>query len=136
VATQPDVPSARPLAAKLGIKPGFAVGLLGAPRGFTGLLDPLPAKVKLTARSGAPADLFVAFVRTARELEARLDELGARVERQTLWVAWPKQAAKVATDLNGNVVREAGLAAGWVDFKVCAIDPTWSGLAFKRRDRR
>ena len=129
MATQPDVPSARPLGAKLGIKPGFAVCLLGAPRGFAGLLNPL------SARSASPADLFVAFVRSARELEARLDELGARIERQTLWVAWPKQAAKVATDLNGNVVREAGLAAGWVDFKVCAIDPTWSGLAFKRRDR-
>ena len=133
MATQPDVPSARPLAAKLGIKPGFAVCVLGAPRGFAALLDPLPAKVTLSARSAAPADLFVAFVRSARELEARLDEVAARVERQTLWLAWPKQAAKVATDLNGNVVRDAGLAAGWVDFKVCAIDPTWSGLAFKRR---
>jgi hypothetical protein len=133
VATQPDVPSARPLAAKLGIKPGFAVCVLGAPRGFAATLAPLPAKVTLSARAAAPADLFVAFVRSSRELEARLAELQPRIERQTLWLAWPKQAAKVATDLNGNVVRESGLAAGWVDYKVCAIDPTWSGLAFKRR---
>ena len=133
MATQPDVPSARPLAAKLGIKPGFAVCVLGAPRGFADALAPLPAKVTLSARAAAPADLFVAFVRSSRELEARLAELQSRIERQTLWLAWPKQAAKVATDLNGNVVRETGLAAGWVDYKVCAIDPTWSGLAFKRR---
>jgi hypothetical protein len=133
VAKQPDVPSVRPLAAKLGVKPGFAVCLLGAPQGFAGLLAPLPDGVTLSARLAVPADLFVAFVRSARELEARLTELRPRIERQTLWLAWPKQAAKVPTDLNGNVVREAGLAAGWVDYKVCAIDPTWSGLAFKKR---
>ena len=133
MAKQPDVPSTRPLAAKLGIKPGFAVCVLGAPKGFAAVLAPLPAGVTLSAATTAPADLFVAFVRSARELEARLGELGTRIERQTLWLAWPKQAAKVRTDLNGNVVRETGLAAGWVDYKVCAIDPTWSGLAFKRR---
>ena len=133
MAKQPDLPSARPLTAKLGVKPGFAVCLLGAPRGFPSLLDPLPAGVTLSARAAAPADLFVAFVTSARELEARLAELAARIDRQTLWLAWPKQAANVTTDLNGNVVREAGLAQGWVDYKVCAIDRTWSGLAFKRR---
>jgi F420-0:gamma-glutamyl ligase-like protein len=50
-----------------------------------------------------------------------------------LWVAWPKQAAKVATDLTENVVRRIGLAEGLVDVKVCAIDATWSGLKFVRR---
>lgn len=129
----PDVPSARPLAAKLGIKPGFAVCVLGAPAGFAALLAPLPETVTLSARTGPPADLIVAFVRSARELEARLTEVAPRVDRQTLWIAWPKQAAKVPTDLTGNVVRETGLAAGWVDYKICAIDRTWSGLAFKKR---
>jgi hypothetical protein len=123
----------RPLAAKLGIKSGFAVCLLGAPPGFAGQLAPLPEDVVLSARATAPADLYVAFVRSARELDARLSELTPRIGRQTLWLAWPKLAAKVPTDLTGNVIREAGLTAGWVDFKVCAIDATWSGLAFKRR---
>ena len=131
-----DAPSTRPLAAKLGIKPGFAVSLLSAPLGFPALLAPLPAGVTLSARAQATSHLFVAFVKRAAELDARLAELGRLVDRQTVWVAWPKQAAMVATDLNGNEVREMGLAAGWVDFKVCAIDQTWSGLAFKRRDRR
>ena len=130
-----DVPSTRPLAAKLGIKPGFAVCLLGAPSGIAALLAPLPEDVTLSARSKPGADLFIAFVRQARELDVRLAELRPLIDRQTLWLAWPKQAAQVATDLNGNIVRETGLAAGWVDFKVCAIDPTWSGLAFKRRQR-
>jgi hypothetical protein len=39
----------------------------------------------------------------------------------------------VKSDLDGNIVRTTGLAAGWVDYKVCSIDATWSGLAFKRR---
>jgi hypothetical protein len=130
-----DVPSTRPLAAKLGIKPGFAVCVLGAPPRFAQLLDPLPEDVVLSARARADTDLFVAFVRQARELDVRLAEVRPLIVRQTLWLAWPKQAAQVATDLNGNIVRETGLAAGWIDFKVCAIDPTWSGLAFKRRQR-
>lgn len=133
MAKQPDTPSARPLAAKLGIKPGFAVSVLGAPPGFAALLAPLPAGVTLSARAAAKADMFVAFVRNRRELDARLLELAPLVARQTLWLAWPKQAAKVPTDLHGNDVRETGLAAGWVDYKVCAVDPTWSGLAFKKR---
>jgi hypothetical protein len=133
VAKTRDVPSRRPLAAKLGIKPGFAVCVLGAPSGFAALLSPLPDSVTLSARPAASAQLFVVFVRQARELDVRLAEVRLLVDRQTLWLAWPKQAARIATDLNGNVVRETGLSAGWVDYKVCAIDPTWSGLAFKRR---
>lgn len=135
MANKTDIPSTRPLAAKLGIKPGFAVCLLGAPPGFAGLLAPLPDDVTLSARMQPGAGLFVAFVRHARELDLRLAQLGPVIDRQTLWLAWPKQAARVATDLNGNVVRETGLAAGWVDYKVCAIDPTWSGLAFKKRQK-
>ena len=51
-----------------------------------------------------------------------------------LWMIWPKKASGVKSDLDGNVVRETGLAAGWVDFKVCSVDDTWSGLAFKREE--
>lgn len=133
MAKTPDVPSTRPLAAKLGIKPGFAVCLLGPPPGFAALLAPLPEGVALSARPDPAADLFLAFVRHARELDLRLAQLDPLIDRQTLWLAWPKQAAQVPTDLNGNIVRETGLADGWVDYKVCAIDRTWSGLAFKRR---
>jgi hypothetical protein len=45
-----------------------------------------------------------------------------------LWVAWPKRAAKIATDMTGDAVRDIALPMGWVDVKVCAIDATWSGL--------
>jgi hypothetical protein len=69
------------------------------------------------------ADIYEQFPRTERSLND-----GGR-----LWIAWPKQASGVKTDVTQPAVREFGLAAGWVDFKICAIDETWSGLAFARR---
>jgi hypothetical protein len=47
-----------------------------------------------------------------------------------LWILWPKQTSKLQTDLGQQLVQEAGLAAGMVDFKICSIDETWSGLRF------
>jgi hypothetical protein len=56
-------------------------------------------------------------------------------EKTALWIAWPKQTSGIPTDLKENVVREVGLASGWVDYKVCAIDQTWSGLCFARSQK-
>lgn len=122
-----------PLPKKLGIKPGFKVALLAAPKGFAATLKPLPAQVRFTARAEADADLFICFARGAAELNHQLGTVSAAAARQTLWLAWPKKASGVTSDLDGNVVRETGLASGWVDFKVCSIDDTWSGLAFKKK---
>ena len=129
----PDIPSTRPLPAKLGIKPGFAVCLLRPPAGFAAGLTPLPERVTFTARPAAHLDLFIAFARSTKELSAHLAQLGPVIARQTLWLAWPKKTSGVTSDLDGNVVRILGLDEGWVDFKVCAVDRTWSGLAFKKR---
>jgi len=60
----------------------------------------------------------------------------AVAEGGRLWIAWPKRAARVASDLTQNEVRAFGLAARWVDFKISAIDATWSGLCFARRQAR
>jgi hypothetical protein len=65
----------------------------------------------------------------------QLGVLTGEVARQTVWTIWPKKTSNVQSDLNGNIVRNTGLGSGWVDFKICAIDDTWSGLAFKRRER-
>jgi CheY-like chemotaxis protein len=122
----------KPTVAKLGVKPGFKVALLGSPKGFADTLKPWPAKVTLTARPEADADIYICFAKSSPELQAHL--LATReAARQTLWLAWPKKASGIRSDLDGNVVRETGLRAGWVDFKVCALDSTWSGLAFKKR---
>jgi hypothetical protein len=124
----------KPVVAKLGVKPGFKVALLGSPKGFADSLTPLPAKVKFTARPEPDADIYLCFATSSRELQAHL--LATRAAgRQTLWLAWPKKASGVKSDLDGNIVRETGLRAGWVDFKVCALDATWSALAFKKRKK-
>jgi CheY-like chemotaxis protein len=123
----------KPLSAKLGVKAGFKVALVASPKGFADTLKPLPAKVTFTARPDAQVDLFLCFARAERELHAHLLALSGVADRQTLWLVWPKKASGVKSDLDGNVVRTTGLAAGWVDYKVCSVDDTWSGLAFKRR---
>ena len=128
--------SAKPAVEKLGVKPGMRVCLVNAPTGFADSLTPAPVGVKFTARPTADCDLFIVFARSLREVGAHLTQLTGDVARQTVWIAWPKKASGVKADLNGNLVREWGLSAGWVDFKICAIDDTWSGLAFKRRERR
>jgi hypothetical protein len=135
---QPVVPDHniydKPTVAKLGVKAGFKVALLGSPKGFADTIKPWPPKVTLTARAEHDADIYICFARTSGELQAHL--LATRdADRQTLWLAWPKKASGLKTELDGNVVRETGLRAGWVDFKVCAIDQTWSGLAFKKRKK-
>lgn len=122
-----------PLPRKLGIKPGFKVAVLTSPTGFVASLSPLPDNVCFTARPEPSAELFLCFARNSRELQSHLLTVTNVANRQTMWLMWPKKASGVKTDLDGNLVRESGLAAGWVDFKVCSVDATWSALAFKRR---
>ncbi len=143
--------SGTPLPKKLGIKEGHQVAILGAPAELPEGLTPLPDGVKLTrrlppaprARSGAGLDVtgldvIVLFARHLADLPAafraatrQLDPAGG------LWVAWPKRASGVATDITEDRVREVALAAGLVDNKVCAIDGVWSGLrcVYRLKDR-
>ena len=125
--------SGTPLPRKLGIKPGYAVALVGAPEGFERILGELPADVTLRRRAQGRCDLIVWFVGARRELEQRTARYGAKAGAGGLWICWPKKASGVVSDLSERVVREAGLARGLVDYKVAAIDQTWSGLRFTRR---
>ena len=116
--------SGTPLPQKLGIKDGARVRLRGAPGGFARTLGVVP-------RARGEADVIVLFARS----EADLRRGFARARRSLstaggLWVAWPKKASGVATDLTEGAVRRYGLSQGLVDNKVCAIDETWSGLRF------
>jgi hypothetical protein len=122
--------SGTPLPRKLGIKPGHRVALLGAPDGFEAdTLGELPDGVGVVRRAGGEADVIVSFHTSRAELERRLPALRAMMEPAAgLWIAWPKRASKVPTDMTEDVVREIALPTGLVDNKVCAIDATWSGL--------
>jgi|SRR5579871_6729465 len=125
--------SGTPLVKKLGVKEGTRLVLVGAPPGFKKLLTGLPAGARVTSADAiAGAELSIWFVRSRRELEGRIPAFAVSMG-QGLWMAWPKKASGVATDLTEDVIRTAGLAHGLVDYKVCAIDETWSGLKFARR---
>jgi hypothetical protein len=126
--------TAGPLARKLGITLDARVTLVHAPDGFG--LGTLPPGVRIRQRLSAAADsdVILAFAVRRREVQRRLPRLKASLDHAgSLWLAWPKRASGVATDLGDGVVRELGLAAGLVDNKVCAIDATWSGLRFVYR---
>ena len=126
--------SGTPLAKKLGIKPGARVALVHPPDDLERALAPLPDDVVLRLQARAPLDVILLFVTRRAELARRFPRLVNALESDGgLWVAWPKRASCVVTDLHFDPVQRIGLAAGLVDNKVCAIDDTWSGLRFVRR---
>ncbi len=138
--SQPVVPasalagySGTPLPRKLGIKPGYAVATPGAPDNFQATLGTLPDDVVLRRGVQGRCDLIVWFVGSQRELRQRIERYGAKAGPGGLWICWPKKASGVTSDLSERVVRETGLASGLVDYKIAAIDQTWSGLRFTRR---
>jgi CheY-like chemotaxis protein len=122
-----------PLPQKLGIKKNSVVGLIDAPQGFGETLGDLPDGVQLRQQARGRCDLIIWFTRSRDNLESRIDRMTARSDYASLWIAWPKKSSGGTTDLTQKVVRQVGLAAGLVDFKICAIDDTWSGLRFARR---
>ena len=119
--------SGTPLPRKLGIKEGHRLVLLDAPAGLE--LGELPPGVRTVRRASGTADVIVSFHTERRDFARRLPALrGLMAPASGLWIAWPKKASKVPTDMTEDVVREVALPTGLVDNKVCAIDATWSGL--------
>lgn len=137
---EPKVPSSvfagyagAPLPRKLGIKPNSIVGLVNAPRGFERTLAPLPNGAKVKRSSHAAGEIVLWFVRSKAELAGWIARHAKSILGGKLWIVWPKRSSRLATDLGQQDVRAAGLGAGLVDFKICSIDQTWSGLLFTRR---
>lgn len=124
--------SGTPLPKKLGIKPGATVCVVRGPADFRKTLGALPDGVVWRTRWSA-CNLLLWFVRSRRDLDARIAVIATHVGRDGIWICWPKQASGVQTDVSERVVRETGLAHGLVDYKIAAIDATWSGLKFARR---
>jgi len=123
--------SGTPLPRKLGIKPGHAVAVLGGPASVAATLGGLPGvgPPQRDLSGSDPLDVIVFFVTRRAELEERLAGLRERMAPAAgLWIAWPKRASGVPTDMTEHAVREVALPTGLVDNKVCAIDETWSGL--------
>ena len=127
--------SGTPLPKKLGIKPGFRVALDEVPLECESGIEGRACRVRIRARPQEARRLPDGV----HEIERRLVQANLPSPQQAthpagmFWVAWPKKSSGVATDLDENIVREIGLAAGLVDVKVCAVTEVWSGLKFVRR---
>lgn len=125
--------SGKPLAAKLGVKPASTLVFIDAPAGVEGLLAPLPDAVTLRHGNRGKRQMTLWFVTGRKSFEGRFAAVAKAVGDGTLWMAWPKRASGVETDLTEDVIRDVALPVGWVDTKVCAIDDTWSGLRLTKR---
>jgi hypothetical protein len=125
--------SGTPLPKKLGVAPGTTLRLHDAPEDFEATLGPLPEGSRVRRAGRSPGDLGLWFVRSRRDLERFVARRAAAIPPRGLWIAWPKKASGVPTDVTESDVRDAGLLHGLVDYKICAVDAVWSGLKFAKR---
>lgn len=126
--------SKTPLIKKLGIKAGYWVAFVHAPEHYMDLLGELPDDVMIHSLDDVPLYFIHAFYTEAEQLQAEFPQLKAALAKDGLvWISWYKKAAKMETDLTGDIVRQMGLDAGLVDVKVAAVDEQWSGLKFVYR---
>jgi len=128
--------SGTPLPKKLGIKEGSTVAVVGAPADLGATLGSLPAGAMLRSNPRGKRDLTVWFVRSLKELRAAIPRMVEASHHGPVWIAWPKKTSALARDVSEKEVRALGLAAGLVDYKICAIDQDWSGLLFALRKRK
>jgi CheY-like chemotaxis protein len=129
--------SGTPLPKKLGVVGDRTVILLHAPKGFEALIRAKDGTPRIRRGDRGQADVVIWFVKKSAELKSRIGAAKRAItDGGAIWIAWPKKSSGVATDLSESVVRTTGLKAGLVDYKICAIDDTWSGLKFARRKKK
>lgn len=127
--TKPSGYSGTPLVKKLGIKPGFNIGLVNEPVYYFDLLTDIPADVQLIKDENVKKDFIHFFTKQECELLELLPLLKQEIKPNgMIWVSWPKKASKVLTDITEDTIRNYALRIGLVDIKVCAVDGVWSGL--------
>lgn len=123
----------KPLPEKLGVRAGMSVGLSDAPPDVAEILGELPVDVTLQGMPVESVDLILWFTRTTQDLVAGMPRMAQSAGSAPLWIVWPKRSSGVASDLTQDRVRQEGLAAGLVDYKICSVDETWSALLFTQR---
>ncbi len=122
------------LAKKLDLKSGVKAALIGAEDGFVEMLGDLPEDVEFQTRIKQDTKLVLWFVRGSHEIAAAFELACSRMPLGcSVWIIYPKKAGRYRVDFNQNDIRETGLQAGVVDYKICAVDADWSGMKFTRR---
>lgn len=109
--------------------------LLNEPAHYLELFADFPSELTLLEEpTSASLDFCHFFVTQRTELEIQLTQLKPLLKKDgLLWISWPKGKSKIPTEVNREAIREAGLASGLVDVKVCAVDKDWSALKFVYR---
>lgn len=126
--------SGKPLGVKLGLAPDQRLYFENAPRELMDWLGGLPKGSRRISKAVAPIDFAVLFGMSSKQLAKDFKSVAKLMApKGILWMAWPKKAAKIETDVTEDLVRKIGLASEWVDVKICAISEVWSGLKFLRR---
>jgi hypothetical protein len=126
--------SGTPLPRKLGIREGSRVLVVGAPAGFA--LTGVPPGVELVRAPRRGLDVVVLFATWRADLVRRFGRLATSIASDgRLWVAWPKKASGLATDLTFDAVQRTGLDAGLVDNKSASITEDFQGVQFVVRVR-
>jgi len=122
-----------PLIKKLGVKNDSKIALINAPDGFEKSLNDMPGTAHVDQTITEDTNLILWFCKSQNTLENEIASMARRITDEKIWIIWPKKTSGVTTDLTQNTVRKEGLAHGLVDYKICSIDKTWSGLLFRRR---
>jgi hypothetical protein len=108
---------------------------VNAPKDFETTLGEMPTGTSIIRKADSSADVTLWFLGSQVELSSGIDRMGEIAGDGRLWICWPKKASGIVTDVTQNEVRSTGLANGLVDFKICAVDATWSGLCFTKRKK-
>jgi hypothetical protein len=124
--------SGTPLHKKLGIKEGTRLGLAGLEmEEFLSMAGDLPAGVEILDVARSPLDVLVMFATGEKQLTRRFEALASLIHPDgAFWIAYPKKSSNIETNLTFDIVQQAGLNAGLVDNKTCAVDDDWSGVRF------
>ena len=121
--------SGTPLAKKLGIKEGYKIRLVHQPDHYFALFTDMPENVKFLTDKKSSKNLVHYFTKEIKDLQRDITALRNEIfPNGSLWISWPKKAAKVETNVTEDAIRRIALSNGLVDIKVCAVDETWSGL--------
>ena len=120
----------RTTAQKLGITAGSKVAVIDGPRDYARVIGVLPERVEFAEESGSDCAVTIWFVQDPEAYLSALPEMRRLAATSRLWVAWPKKTARKDSLLNENLIRELAIESGLVDYKVCSVNETWSGLCF------
>jgi CheY-like chemotaxis protein len=121
---------ARTAAQKLGVQAGSKVALIDPPRDYAAVIGVLPDGALLSEGACRDCEITLWFVRDPVGYQSALPRMRTRAAGGKLWVLWQKQKAGKPRGVTQQLIRESALAVGMVDYKICSVNHTWSGLLF------